>query len=298
MTGQTRIEESELHALVDGELDSDLRRKVEDHLLQHPEDAAVVEAWRRQNAALRAAFGHVAHEPAPLALRTAAARNVAAQAPIETGAIHWGRPSSSARPRRLDDLRASRRKQAIVSSLLTLLAGAVVAGVAILAFTGPNTPPAQRLATTAAEGFVARADVAYQTYAASPRAVEIEAAQEADLLSWLRERAGVAVAPDLSPLGLRLVGGRVTPGVALPAGLALYENDGGARVALYFERAAAHVAAPQAPRASPGLTAVEWRGPGVAFVLIGPLGPEAMQAAAERAAAEIVASQTTSAPKM
>ena len=68
------IEEADLHALVDGELDAERRRKVEDHLLQHPEDAALVEGWRRQNAALRAAFEPVALETPPLSLREAAAR--------------------------------------------------------------------------------------------------------------------------------------------------------------------------------------------------------------------------------
>ncbi|PPD08828.1 MAG: anti-sigma factor, partial [Methylocystis sp.] len=101
MTPSALIEEADLHALVDGELDPERRRKVEDHLLQHPEDAALVEGWRRQNAALRAAFEPVALETPPLSLREAAARPPAppaGQGPIETGAIHWGRPGAAPRP--------------------------------------------------------------------------------------------------------------------------------------------------------------------------------------------------------
>jgi hypothetical protein len=43
-----------------------------------------------------------------------------------------------------------------------------------------------------------------------------------------------------------------------------------------------------APRVDQALTAIEWRAAGYEFVLIGPLGPEAMQQAAERAAAEML----------
>lgn len=56
------VEEADLHALVDGEISAERRRKIEDHLLQHPEDAAQVENWRRQNAALRALYAPVAKE--------------------------------------------------------------------------------------------------------------------------------------------------------------------------------------------------------------------------------------------
>ena len=56
------VVEEDLHALVDGEISVERRRQVEDHLLQHPEDAALVDNWRRQNAALRAAFEPVAQE--------------------------------------------------------------------------------------------------------------------------------------------------------------------------------------------------------------------------------------------
>ena len=107
MTPPPSVQEADLHALVDGELSAERRRDVEDHLSRHPEDAALVEGWRRQNAALRAAFEPVARETPPLSLRNAAVRNAApGAAPIETGAIHWGRPSGPSRSvRRLDEAR-------------------------------------------------------------------------------------------------------------------------------------------------------------------------------------------------
>ena len=143
MTPPPTVQEADLHALVDGELSAERRRDVEDHLSRRPEDAALVEGWRRQNAALRAAFEPVARETPPLSLRNAAVRNAApGAAPIETGAIHWGRPSgpSSRSVRRLDEARESRRKRAFLSTAAALLVGAALAAAAVLAFTRPPTP--------------------------------------------------------------------------------------------------------------------------------------------------------------
>ena len=56
------LEEADLHAFVDGILDPDQRRRVEEHLAQHPEDAALVESWQRQNAAIRAVYEPILRE--------------------------------------------------------------------------------------------------------------------------------------------------------------------------------------------------------------------------------------------
>ncbi len=285
------IEETDLHALVDGELDAERRRKVEDHLLQHPAHAALVEGWRRQNAALRAAFEPVVHETPPLSLKDAACRPpLSTQGPIETGAIHWGRPGASRPAQRLDEIRAQRRRQAMLSTLLTLLAGAAVAGLAALVFAGRHDGPSAPVAALLTQSYAGRAGLTYATYAADARPVEIDASRRGELAAWLQERVGFSTAPDLTDLGLRLIGGRVAPGVAAPAGLLMYERADGARVGLYFERAEA-AAAPQGPRAGQGVAAVEWRAAGFAFVLLGPLAPEEMQAAGERAASAVAATQ-------
>jgi len=285
------VEEADLHALVDGELDPERRLQVENHLLRHPEDAALVEDWRRQNAALRAAFEPVALETTPLSLRDAATRTPApAQGPIETGAIHWGRPGAAPRqPRRIDEIRATRRRQAIVSTVLTLLAGAAVAALVALVFAGRNETRAP-VALNILQGYVARAGLAYATFVTDPRPVEIDAARRGELVSWLQERVGFSRTPDLSDVGLNLLGGRIAPGVAAPAALLLYERADGGRVGLYFERTFA-TSAPQGPRAGAGagVAAIEWRAAGFAFVLVGPFSAEEMQAAAERAAVAVSA---------
>ena len=280
------IGEADLHALVDNEISGDERRRVEDHLAGCPEDAALVENWRRQNAALRAAFEPVAQERPPLSLRNAAQRNAATGAPpIESGAIHWGRPSSSTRSLRRFELRTGRRARALAATVGALLAGAAIAGAAVFLLTRPGlAPPA-----APDSSYVERADLAYRTYAFDPRPVEFDAAQREELLNALRSRLGFARAPDLSSLDLKLLGARVTPGLRGPAGVLIYERgDLSARVALYYEKADAGGFPRLAPRVDQALTAIEWRAAGYDFVLIGPLGPEAMQQAAERAAAEML----------
>lgn len=289
MPASSIIGEADLHALVDGELDAERRRKVEDHLLTHPADAALVEGWRRQNAALRAAFEPAALEMLPLSLKDAATRtNAPQQGPIETGAIHWGRPGASRPSQRLDEIRASRRRQAALSTVLTLLAGAAVAGLAALVFAGRNEAPRPPVSAVLTQSYAGRASLTYATYASDARPVEIEVSRKGELIAWLAERVGFSRPPNLAGLGLRLIGGRVTPGVAAPAGLLIYERADGARLGLYFERAEA-AGAPLAPRAAQGVTAIEWRAGGFAFVLVGPLAQEEMQAAAESAATAIAA---------
>ena len=62
------VGEDDLIALVDGELDPHRRDAVLRHLATCVDDQAKVEAWRQQNARLRAAFAPVAQEPLPLGL--------------------------------------------------------------------------------------------------------------------------------------------------------------------------------------------------------------------------------------
>jgi anti-sigma factor RsiW len=296
--GSDHGDDFDLHAFVDGELDPERRRMVEDRLVHNHREAGLVEAWRRQNAALRAAFAHVAQEPAPAQFRIAIERDARSGAPvapkhqglIETGVIHWGRPSGAPTrtARRLEHLRRSRLRT-VMLWLLAASSGIAAIGVAVVVFSGSAAPPQKIRSVMAASGFVARADLTYLTFARDTRPVEIGADHGGELAEWLRARTGLARAPDLSPSGLKLLGGRIAPGAATAAGFLLYETANAARVGLYFEPILGSVSAPAAPpRATTGLTAIEWRAAGLAFVLIGPLPPDEMQAAAERAAQDVL----------
>jgi anti-sigma factor RsiW len=288
MSRSDPVDESELHAFVDGELDAEARRRIEAHLQTHHEDAALVEGWRRQNAALRAAFAQAVKEPLPPALRTATKSSLTGG--FGSG-VNWARfspskASSLRTMRRPDTSRRIPRRPVIAMSLLTLLAGALIAGAALLAFTNPATPPAPETRIAAA-AFVERAEVAYLTYASDARLVEIGVDGKAELSAWLAQRLGYGGLPDLTGAGLELAGGRLVPGAAGPAGLLFYRaGEGGALVALFFERVTGDRPAGAAPRTAPGITAVEWRAGGRAFVLLGPLSVEAMRVAAESAAGQ------------
>ena len=59
------VNESDLHAYVDGMLPAVLAAEVELHLASHPEDAERVRVWRELNGALRTAFDPVLDEPVP-----------------------------------------------------------------------------------------------------------------------------------------------------------------------------------------------------------------------------------------
>lgn len=133
------VDESELHAYVDGELEAEERRRIEDHLHKHQEDAALVEGWRRQNAALRSAFAQTVKEPLPPALRSVSKSGLAAGF---GSSVNWARfsPSkaSSLRTlRRPDTSRRIQRRPMIALSLVTLVAGALAAGAVLLALTSP-----------------------------------------------------------------------------------------------------------------------------------------------------------------
>jgi len=85
------------------------------------------------------------------------------------------------------------------------------------------------------EGFARRADVAYAVYSPEMRhPVEVRAADEAHLITWLSKRLGKPLAiPPLGEYGYALVGGRLLPGAAGPAAQFMYQNDAGARLTLY-----------------------------------------------------------------
>ncbi|SAL71250.1 transmembrane transcriptional regulator (anti-sigma factor) [Caballeronia udeis] len=83
--------------------------------------------------------------------------------------------------------------------------------------------------------FVDRADAAYAVYTPEQRhAVEVTAADEDHLATWLSTRLGQPLAaPSLRAYGYSLLGGRLLPGESGPAALFMYQNAIGARLTLY-----------------------------------------------------------------
>src|SRR5882724_2231622 len=196
------VTQDELHAYLDGELPQDRRAAVEAWLARHPEDAAMVAAWRQQADMLRSRYGGVAAEPVP---------------------------------RRLSLDRLARRERrwvryAAVALIAAFLAGGTAGWFGRGAFEGPRA---------SAQTLTADAIDAYRLYAVEVRhPVEVPGAEEAHLVQWLSKRLDYEVrAPDLAVLGLKLVGGRLLPGPAGPAAFFMYEGNSGERFTLYCSRA-------------------------------------------------------------
>jgi len=201
------VSEDELHAYVDGLLGAERRAQVRQWLLDHPEHAARVDAFRRQNDQLRALFKAVLDEPVPARLLRAAAPRFGAA---------WQRLAAGV--------------------LVALLGG--VAGWQLRAqapVTMAQAPAADAGGRETSAAFARRAAVAHAVYAADQRRpVEIDAGHEDQLVAWVSKRMGDPIRPPhLQALGYTLDGGRLLPGASGPVAQFMYTNGEGRRLTLY-----------------------------------------------------------------
>jgi anti-sigma factor RsiW len=196
----TPVTEGELHVYVDGELPADRREAVEVWLSSHPDDAARVASWRAQAEAIRTRYGGVANEPVPDRLMLSR---------IMRKQRSWGAIAAAA---------------AVAAFLVGGVAGWMARGASAAA---PNT----------VEMFTADALGAHRLYIGEVRhPIEVKA-EEAHLLPWLSRRVGTSLrAPDLGVFGLKLLGGRLLPGIIGPAALFMYEGANGERFTIYCSR--------------------------------------------------------------
>ncbi|HEY1867131.1 MAG TPA: anti-sigma factor [Candidatus Cybelea sp.] len=189
-----------LAAFVDGQLMASEAAALQVRIELDPLAKARVAAWRAQDAALRALCYALENEAPPLVV--------------------------------LSKRRPWPRAMAVAASWLAVGAGlgAVIGGSVPRSFEVPSQAPA----------FARLADVAYAVYSPEVRhPVEVGAADEAHLTSWLSMRLGQPLSvPSLQEYGYTLVGGRLLPGETGPAAQLMYEDQAGARVTLYV----AHVA--------------------------------------------------------
>jgi anti-sigma factor RsiW len=134
-----------------------------------------------------------------------------------------------------------------------------------------------------------RAAAMYRTFANDrTRPVEVPAGQKAELGRWLSERTGLSLIPDFVSEGLKLVGGRVTPGEFGAAGFLLYEMATGERIGVFLERAPEDISA-EALRATPGdrNTTLYGREKGTYWAIIGSLGDERWKQVAQHLITQI-----------
>ena len=200
MTGDAeRINEDELHALADGQLAEERRAAVERWLQSHPDEAARLNAWRRQNAAIESAFGAAADEPVPERLRP-----------------------------RLPGWRFG-RLTALAASIALFVVGALAGWLGHDEMSGERALEL-RLAD--------RAIAAHRVYAVEVRhPVEVAASDEQHLVRWLSKRLDYELrVPDLTRAGYKLMGGRLLANESGPAAQFMYEDSAGKRITVYCSR--------------------------------------------------------------
>jgi anti-sigma factor RsiW len=202
MTDPIPVGEDDLQAFVDGRLPPERRPVVERYLGQHPEVAARLAQNAEQGTLLASALRAKFEEPIPARLRIA-------------------------------NIEARRRHRL---TLPMTRAAAVVVTIGLAAAGGW----AARVWTEQADNLHAatlNAFAAYDTFAVEVRhPVEVRADERAHLVQWLSNRLQrPLVPPDLTALGLHLMGGRVLPTSSVPAAQLMYDDDQGTRLTVYVQ---------------------------------------------------------------
>jgi anti-sigma factor RsiW len=200
------VTEDELHAYIDGELSNDRKEAVASWLAAHPEQAALVASWREQAERVRARYGAVVEEPVPERLK-------------------------------LDQV--LKHDRANGRSLTALAAAAAVIAFVVGGAAGWMARGASAAAPTSFDMFASEALDAYRLYVVEVRhPVEVPGSERAHMTQWLSKRLGQDLRiPDLQPIGLKLVGGRLLPGPTGAAAFYMYESPSGERFTIYCAKA-------------------------------------------------------------
>lgn len=249
MSSGRPISEDDLHAYVDDALAPVHRTEVEAYLDRHPEIAARVQGYQAQREALRAAFAPIAEAPVPAQLNLG--RLIAANRRSHGG-----------------------RWQIAAAACICLAVG----GAAGWSLHGMGAAPRTGIAALARE-----ASVSFAVFGSDRgRPVEIKASDSAELVRWVSNRLRRPVSiPDLSASGYRFMGGRLVATPNGPAGLFMYDNDSGERVAVLLrpmqdertERMSEH---------TDGLTSgFAWADRGIGYSLVGAAPPDRLHPLAD-----------------
>lgn len=192
----TPISESDLHAYVDGQLDTIRRAQVDAYLASQPAAQDKVRHWRDQNQALHRLYDGVMNEAIPMRLTAV--------------------------------LRPQPMLRTLAAGIVCLVCGGV-AGWLVHGAMSPSGPSA-----SSPSGFASNALAAHVLFVAEKRhPVEVTADQEAHLLAWLSKRLEAPIqAPDLRDRGFSLLGGRLLPGSEGPLAQLMYESAAGERLTL------------------------------------------------------------------
>jgi len=127
------------------------------------------------------------------------------------------------------------------------------------------------------------AAASYAVYARdNARPVEVAVSERQALDGWLSERLARSVtAPDLDAVGLYLIGGRLVATEHGPAGLYIYRDATGERVALYFRPMKADGTDRMRQREAAGVRGWTWAHDGLGFGVFGAAPQEFLHRAAD-----------------
>lgn len=209
--------EADLHAWIDGRLAAEDAARVQQALEADPALAALAQDYRRQNEALRERLEAELDEPVPARL------------------VEMARGPDRARPEASAPAPANRHRFAQAAALLA----AVTVGIGIGWLARDSAPGEPLAGQPLALPLVRAAAVAHAAYVPEIRhPVEVGAAEQTHLVTWLSKRLGTALrVPNLESDGFRLVGGRLLPdardGVAAQF---MFESANGQRLTLFLRR--------------------------------------------------------------
>lgn len=240
------ILEEDLHAYVDGCLESARRREVQDYLDRHPEAAQQLDAFSMQRAALRDALAGIAEEPLPARLNLA---------------------------RLMAERRSPRHVRWRIAAAVLLAFGLGISGGWFMRGTAREGSGAG-IAALARE-----ATSSFAVYAADPtRPVEIGADRRKELVSWISDRIQRPVAvPDLTAAGYRFIGGRLVATDHGAAGMFIYEDAGGTRLAMLVRPMAIEGNTPTMKESRGGrLTGYTWAQDGLGYSVVGTDPPQTL----------------------
>ena len=228
------VTEAEIQAHVDGRLPPDRAADVAEWLRAHPEESARVAAYDAQREAVRAALAPILDEPLPPALDL--------------------RLRGHAR-------RDGRWLTAAAAAGLVLLSGA--GGWTLRGWAVPPTAGTAALAREAASS--------YAVYAGdAARPVELAATDRDAIDNWFSKRLSKPVrAPNLARAGLTLLGGRLVATQHGPAGLYLYQDKMGRRLAVYVRPMKVEGSDRMKARREAGIAGWTWADDGLGFGVFG-----------------------------
>lgn len=257
---ELEVTEALLLGFADGRLTDAERVAVERYLAQHPEKAAEVAHWQRQNEALHALFDPAAMESVPTRLEP---RLIAGRHGGVSG-FRWPRMAAAA----------------VVLIALGASAGWMGRDMVF---------PEQGASDILIEDAVS----AHALFVKEKRhAVEVAAAEKDHLLSWLSNRiARPFDSPDLTGEGFALVGGRLLPASAYskagPAAQLMYENAAAERVTVYLTGPLPDGASASEFTTQDALDAFYWANDTITCTVVGDLPEAQMQSVAKKVYAEL-----------